>query len=114
MFGGNPNLFNETAETEALGLVYQPGWVSDLLFGDLRFAVDYIKINLADYVTSFSLTQNMVACYDFEGAGRQKYCDQFQRDADGQVVYIESGLVKAGLIKFDFLRVVHFLGMNSN
>ena len=97
--GGNPNLFNETAETEAIGLVYQPSWFSDVLFGDLRFAVDYIKINLSDYVTSFSLTQNMEACYDFEDYPNQ-YCNKFQRDADGQVVYFESGLVNAGLTNF--------------
>ena len=99
VFGGNPNLFNETAETEALGLVYVPTWFSDAVFGDLRFAVDYIKINLEDYVTSFSLTQNMEACYDFEDYPNQ-YCGKFERDADGQVIYFESGLVNAGLINF--------------
>ena len=99
VFGGNPELFNETANTEAIGLVYQPSWFSDVLFGDVRFAVDYIKINLDDYVTSFSLTQNMEACYDFEDYPNQ-YCNKFQRDADGQVVYFESGLVNAGIVNF--------------
>ena len=93
VFGGYPNLFNETAETEALGLVYVPTWFSDVAFGDLRFAVDYFKIGLTDYVTSFSFSQNMEACYDFEDYPNQ-YCSKFERDADGQVIYFESGLVK--------------------
>ena len=97
--GGNPNLFNETAETEAIGLVYQPSWFSDVLFGDLRFAVDYIKINLSDYVTTFSLTDNMEACYDFEDYPN-KYCNFFTRDADGQVVDFQTGLQNAGLLNF--------------
>ena len=97
--GGNPNLANEIAETEALGLIYQPSWWSDVLFGDLQFSADYIKINLEDYVTSFSLSDNLVACYDFEDYPN-KYCDNFTRDADGQLVSWTAGLVNAGLIEF--------------
>jgi iron complex outermembrane receptor protein len=97
--GGNPNLFNETAATEAIGLVYQPAWFGDLLFGDIDFAVDYIKINLEDFITSFSVTQIMNSCYDFTDYPNA-FCDRFQRDAEGQVVYFEQGLVNAGLRNF--------------
>ena len=41
----------------------------------------------------------MEACYDFEDYPNQ-YCGKFERDADGQVIYFESGLVNAGLINF--------------
>ena len=98
--GGNPNLINESAETESIGLVYQPSWFSDVLFGDLRFAVDYIQIKLMDFVTSTTLTQNMVSCYDFEGGDRDRFCSLFSRDADGQVDFFQTGLVNAGIVDF--------------
>ncbi len=97
--GGNPNLENELAETESIGLIYQPSWFADVLVGDLSFSADYIKINLDDYITSFTLGQNLIACYDFEDYPN-RYCDNFRRDADGQIVYWEAGLVNAGLIEF--------------
>ena len=98
--GGNPNLINETAETQSIGLVYQPAWFADYLFGDLRFAVDYIKISLFDYVTSTTLTDNMNSCYDFEGGDRERFCALFSRDADGQVDDFLVGVVNKGIIDF--------------
>ena len=44
--GGNPNLENELADTESIGLIYQPSWFADVLVGDLSFSADYIKICL--------------------------------------------------------------------
>ena len=98
--GGNPNLINENAETQSIGLVYQPSWFGDVLFGDLRFAVDYIKIRLNDFVTSTTLTQNMLSCYDFEGGDRDRFCALFSRDANGQINDFQTGLVNAGLVDF--------------
>jgi len=96
--GGNPNLFNESAVTESMGVIYRPAWFSDVVFGNLDFAVDYIKIDLTDYITSFSVTQIMNSCYDY--VQPNAFCDRFQRDADGEVVYFEQGLVNAGLRNF--------------
>jgi len=98
--GGNPNLINENAETESIGLVYQPSWFADVLFGDLRFAVDYIKIKLNDFVTSTTLTENMQSCYDFAGGDRDRFCATFSRDADGQVDFFQTGLINAGIVDF--------------
>ena len=97
--GGNPNLFNESAVTESTGVIYRPSWLADVLFGQLDFAVDYIKIDLEDYITSFSVTQIMNSCYDFDDYPNA-FCDRFQRDAEGEVVYFEQGLINAGLRNF--------------
>ena len=98
--GGNPNLINEVADTVSTGLVYQPNWWDDVFFGNVQFAVDYIEIQLNDYVTSYSLTQNMNACYDYETYPNSQFCDSFTRDGDFQVVDFATGLINAGLIDF--------------
>ena len=98
--GGNPNLINEVADTKSTGLVYQPSWWGDVLFGAASFAVDYIEIELTDYVTSYSLTQNMNACYDYDTYPNSQFCDSFSRDAEFQVDDFSTGLINAGLIDF--------------
>ena len=98
--GGNPNLINEVADTKSTGLVYQPSWWGDVLFGSASFAVDYIEIELTDYVTSYSLTQNMNACYDYDTYPNSQFCDSFSRDAEFQVDDFATGLINAGLIDF--------------
>ena len=98
--GGNPNLINEVADTVSTGLVYQPNWWDDVFFGSVQFAVDYIEIELNDYVTSYSLTQNMNACYDYETYPNSQFCDSFTRDGEFQVVDFATGLINAGLIDF--------------
>ena len=98
--GGNPNLINEVADTVSTGIVYQPNWWGDVFFGSLNLAADYIEIQLNDYVTSFSLTQNMEACYDYDTYPNSQFCDSFTRDADFEVVDFQTGLINAGLIDF--------------
>ena len=98
--GGNPNLINEVADTVSTGIVYQPNWWGDVFFGSLNIAADYIEIQLNDYVTSFSLTQNMAACYDYDTYPNSQFCDSFTRDADFEVVDFQTGLINAGLIDF--------------
>jgi outer membrane receptor protein involved in Fe transport len=98
--GGNPNLINEVADTKSTGLVYQPSWWDDVFFGAASFAVDYIEIELTDYVTSYSLTQNMNACYDYDTYPNSQFCDSFSRDAEFQVDDFATGLINAGLIDF--------------
>ena len=98
--GGNPNLINEVADTKSTGIVYQPNWWGDVFFGSLNLAADYIEIQLNDYVTSFSLSQNMAACYDYDTYPNSQFCDSFTRDADFEVVDFQTGLINAGLIDF--------------
>ena len=98
--GGNPNLINEVADTVSTGIVYQPNWWGDVFFGSLNIAADYIEIQLNDYVTSFSLSQNMAACYDYDTYPNSQFCDSFTRDADFEVVDFQTGLINAGLIDF--------------
>ena len=98
--GGNPNLINEVADTKSTGIVYQPNWWGDVFFGSLNLAADYIEIQLNDYVTSFSLSQNMAACYDYDTYPDSQFCRSFTRDADFEVVDFQTGLINAGLIDF--------------
>ena len=98
--GGNPNLINEVADTKSTGLVYQPSWWDDVFFGAASFAVDYIEIELTDYVTSYTLTQNMNACYDYDTYPNSQFCNSFSRDAEFQVDDFETGLINAGLVDF--------------
>ena len=77
--GGNPNLLNELGDTMSYGLIFTPDF--DLLPGDFTMSIDFVQIEMSDVVDSFSLTQNMNACYDY-AAQEAKYCDTFSRVMD--------------------------------
>lgn len=100
--GGNPNLLNELGDTESIGLIYTPSWTENFIPGTVQFAVDLIRIEIADTVEAFGLSDNMNACYDF-ASGREKYCSAFTRRADGQVDFFTSGYNNAGVRNFETL-----------
>ena len=77
--GGNPNLLNELGDTMSYGLIFTPDF--DLLPGDFTMSIDFVQIEMSDVVDSFSLTQNMNACYDY-AAQEAKYCETFSRVMD--------------------------------
>ena len=77
--GGNPNLLNELGDTTTIGLIYQP--TGDWIKGDLSVGIDLVTIEISDTVESFSVTQNMNACYDY-AAQEDKFCNTFTRLTD--------------------------------
>ncbi|MBO7942296.1 TonB-dependent receptor, partial [Streptomyces sp. S9] len=56
-FGGNPVLGPEKADTQTLGLVWQP-------VDDLSITLDYWKIDIKDAITRPVLGDALFGCYD--------------------------------------------------
>lgn len=103
--GGNPNLLNELGDTMSYGLIFQPDY--GLLDGDFTMSVDFVQIEMTDVVDSFTLTQNMNACYDY-AAQEDKYCNTFSRVTDPA----GEGAYKWGDVN-DFLLAVNNVGVRN-
>ena len=58
LFGGNPNLFQETADTLTIGLVWQPEMVDGL-----SLQVDYYDIEIKDAITVIPLQTVLNECH---------------------------------------------------
>jgi hypothetical protein len=97
--GGNPNLLDENGETTSFGIVFTPSYDFLEPYGDFTFTADYIEILLTDYVTTFSLEDFMVACY--EGSSfPNNFCNNFQRNDQNQVLDFQVGAGNSGVIDF--------------
>jgi len=76
--GGNPNLGPERADTNTLGLVYQPDFIDNL-----SMSVDYWKIKINGAVSSATAAQVVSGCYDptlNPGYAYNVFCQSIQRD----------------------------------
>ena len=96
--GGNPNLRNESAESYAIGLTFEPRWVDNLLF-----TADYVNIELTDAIQELGLTQLMQSCYDSSGFPNVSSCGAWTRDATGQVIDFQTGQANAALFLYEQL-----------
>jgi outer membrane receptor protein involved in Fe transport len=76
LFGGNPDLKPETADTWTYGVILQPRFIPGL-----AVTVDYFNIHLRDEIGSFSFDQVMSGCL----AGNQLYCPLIHRNANGSL-----------------------------
>lgn len=80
--GGNPNLFEETADTVTFGLVYQGD--GDGILGNLSGAIDYYQIEIEDAVNAIDADVLVERCFDerfnpnFENSNQ--FCQLFSRD----------------------------------
>jgi outer membrane receptor protein involved in Fe transport len=74
---GNPNLVNEIAEQETIGLVYQPSQIENLIL-----SFDYVTIDLTNAIGNFGLTAILQVCYDLPTPD-QAACNRFQRGQAG-------------------------------
>ena len=108
--GGNRFLRDENADTFSVGLVYTPDFDFMDKIGNVSLTADYIEINLRDYVTTFSLEDFMVACYD-AASYPNDFCNNFERSADGNVVDFEVGPGNAGII--DFATMIYKLNWSN-
>jgi hypothetical protein len=97
--GGNPNLLDENGETTSYGLVFTPSYDWLAPYGDFTFSADFIEILITDYVTTFSLIDFMEACYD-ASSYPNNFCNNFQRDANGQIDDFQVGSGNSGIIDF--------------
>ncbi len=78
--GGNPDLKPETSEQGTLGFVFLPT-------PTLKLSADYWQVKMDDRIRQLS-PATMIANYDL-------FKDNFIRDAQGNVVYIQAGWVNA-------------------
>lgn len=69
LFGGNPNLFEETADTITIGGVWQPASIDGLVL-----QVDYYNVEVEDAITGVPLQLLLDRCYV---AGDTSTCDTF-------------------------------------
>jgi iron complex outermembrane receptor protein len=92
---GNTNLQSEIAFSKTFGVVLRPRFVPKL-----NLSVDYIDIALKDAISSLTLTDNLVACYDSANPAANPSCNAFTRNSTGQISNFHTGFVNAGLLEF--------------
>ncbi|MGM0634061.1 MAG: TonB-dependent receptor domain-containing protein, partial [Pseudomonadota bacterium] len=80
--GGNPDLQEETSNTQTIGLVYTPEWASGL-----TAAVDWWEIDMSQGVLYPSDDEIVERCYD-QPSTDNAFCDLFSRSPDGALVGI--------------------------
>ncbi len=83
LFGGNPNLFQETADTLTIGAVWQPSGIDGLVV-----QVDYYDVTIEDAITGVPLQLLLDRCYV---QGDTQTCNDFfgpgtRNPATGQFV----------------------------
>ncbi len=83
---GNPDVFEETADTWTVGFSINPSWAENL-----RLAVDYWDISIEDKITEIDNAEIMAQCYDSTQpwGSDNPFCNEISRhDADGQIYQI--------------------------
>ncbi|HSV04076.1 MAG TPA: TonB-dependent receptor [Phenylobacterium sp.] len=86
LFGGNPNLQAEKADTYTIGVVLRPHWVPGL-----DVSVDYFNIKVANLISSLpALTA--IDCFN---NGTPAACSLFHRDPATGILFGQTGFVNA-------------------
>jgi len=80
---GNPNLFEETADTYTIGFSIAPPSLEGF-----QFAVDYFDIVIDDSITSVGNEEILNQCYNSSVAlgDPNTFCDAVTRDDEGQII----------------------------
>ena len=91
LFGGNPNLSEEEADTITVGVVIEPDWFVE----DLTVSVDYFDIKIDGAIASFGGGVNNIlnVCYDATNAAGgvgSPFCNAVNRRADGTIEFVEA------------------------
>lgn len=89
LFGGNPNLSEETAETFTVGVVVQPSAIPGF-----SFSVDYFDIEIEDVISTFGGGVNSILnlCYNVVQDPNSAYCQAVNRTASGRIDTVEATL----------------------
>lgn len=85
---GNPDLFEETANTITIGVSLAPSFIEGL-----RIAVDYYDIAIEDALSTYSNDNIMEYCYASdlawdERGGSNTFCNDLKRDEDGALIEV--------------------------
>ena len=94
---GNDSLQPETATTRTLGLVYSPAAISGL-----TVALDWYDIRVQNRIVGVSAGYILGECYVNNATS---FCDDFVRDASGQIVDLRRGNANLGQVNtegYDF------------
>jgi outer membrane receptor protein involved in Fe transport len=89
LFGGNPNLSEEEADTLTLGVVIEPDWFVE----DLTVSIDYFDIKIDGAIASFGGGVNNIlnVCYDANnpaGGVGSPFCNAVNRRSDGTIDFV--------------------------
>jgi outer membrane receptor protein involved in Fe transport len=89
LFGGNPNLAEEEADTLTIGVVVEPDWFVE----DLTVSLDYFDIKIDGAIASFGGGVNNVlsVCYDASnpaGGAGSPFCNAVTRRSDGTIDFV--------------------------
>jgi len=83
---GNPDVFEETADTWTVGFSINPSWAPNL-----RLAVDYWDISIEDKITEYQNSEILKQCYDSSQpwGDSNPFCNEISRhEDDGQLFQI--------------------------
>jgi outer membrane receptor protein involved in Fe transport len=83
---GNPNVFEETADTWTVGVSINPPWAENL-----RLAVDYWDITIEDKITEYQNSEILSQCYASSQpwGDTNRFCNEISRhENDGQLFQI--------------------------
>ena len=91
LFGGNPNLSEEEADTLTVGVVIEPDWFVE----DLTVSLDYFDIKIDGAIASFGGGVNNIlnVCYDATNAAGgvgSPFCNAVNRRADGTIDFVQA------------------------
>lgn len=85
LFGGNPNLGPESADTTTIGLVFTPSFISNF-----TMSIDYFKIEVTDTVSTVGATNTINDCYL---SGNLSACALIRRNPGSGQLWIGQGQV---------------------
>lgn len=86
---GNTELENEKADAWTIGAILRPRFLPGF-----TLAVDYVDIKVKGAIETLDADQTLEACYD-DASFPSPICDNFIRDADGQITFIQTGFANA-------------------
>lgn len=93
--GGNPNLMEETSESNTVGIVWTPSFIEDF-----SISVDAYEIDIADAILEVTAQTVADNCVDATGGIDPNFCAQVDRDPNtNDITLIRSGFINASFIK---------------
>jgi outer membrane receptor protein involved in Fe transport len=98
---GDPNLQNEEAKAETIGIVLQPSFIPGF-----RMAVDFYKIDISNVIANLGAGDIATGCFDntdFDATDvtrANSFCERIIRSADGQITTVRTGFVNGGFLDF--------------
>lgn len=112
---GNIDLENEKSDAWSVGVVLTPRWIPSL-----TISADYLDISLENAISNFSATQTVNGCYDSPDFPNNAFCARVQRDASGQLSFVQTSFFNAAQFRYkgilasaEFRTPTPFLGANS-